>query len=430
MAEPGKETIAPPPPPREAETMDGGVAAAAAAADLVPCTSEPAALAVVEPDGETTTPTPPPQETEPTDGVASALGPALPTAEPARRAPPQEEPDAAAVGQPQQLTTEEGRQPPTPTKKAEEVAALPPPSETPSSQESVAAAVEAEKQLLPATPAPAPAPTQQQPQKRLEGGAAEQASSVHDEEKDAEPARVQEGRRRWRHLQAAVRLVFLRCRRAPRGDQSTPPQSPLPENKGGETKPPAPAGKPPMSRLEEKKPTLAHEGDTKASAPDGKQPASGQEQVATSPPQAEPSPPLSAPPQQPPPQEQEVGAPEQASSVQEEEKDAAPARAQEGREEPASRRWRWLRAVVNLLFLRPKLKYKEGEAKPSAPGRKQAVSSGLEDKKTAPADKLQRKGSPGGVPTEHQPQGKKADEGEMKPSAPDGKEPASGTKEQ
>ncbi|RLM77930.1 uncharacterized protein C2845_PM12G16440 [Panicum miliaceum] len=415
MAEPGGETIAPPPPPR---------------------TSEPPPLAVVEPGEETTTPPPPPQETEPTGGVASALGPAPPTAEPARRAPPQEKPNAAAVGQPQQATKEEDRQPPRPTK-AEEVAALPPPSETPS-QERAAAAVEAEKQL-PATPAPAP--TQQQPQKRLEGGAAEEASSVHDEENDAEPARVQEGRRRWRHLQAAVCLVFLCCRRAPRGDQSTP-QSPLPENRGGETKSPALAGRPPMSRLEEKKPTLAHEGDTKPSSPDGKQPASGQEQVATSPPPAEASSldlaaaaadagkTLAAPLQQQPPQEQEVGAPEQAASIQEE-KDAAPARAQEGQEEPARRRWRWLRAVVNLLFLRPKPKDKEGEATPSAPGRKQAVSSGLEDKKTTPAEKLQRKDdSPGGVPTDHQPQRKKADEGEMKPSAPDGKEPASGKKEQ
>ncbi|KAG2658967.1 uncharacterized protein LOC120704178 isoform X2 [Panicum virgatum] len=404
MAEPGKETIAPP---------------------LSPLTSGPAPPVVMEPGGETqtTTPPPPPQEAEPIDGgVASAFDAGLPTAEPARQALPQEKPDAdaAAAGQPQQLTTEEGRQPPpTPTDKAEEVVAtLPPPSETPSQETAAAAAVEAEKQL-PATPAPAP-PQQQRP----EGGAAEEASSVRQEEKDAappvkkqegeeklgeeakraEPARVvREGRRRWRHLQAAVRLVFLRCsRRAPRGEQSAPPQSPLLGNKGGDTKPPAPAGELPMSRLEEKKPALADEGDMKPPAPvDGKQPASGQEgQVTSSPPPAEASSlemaapaaeagkPLAARPQQQPPQEQEGGgAPEQASSVQEEEKDAAPAaRVQEAREEPARRRWRWLRAAVNLLFLRPQRKDTDGEAKPPAPSGKHAVS-GLEDKKqTTPAE--------------------------------------------
>ncbi|KAG2651493.1 atherin-like [Panicum virgatum] len=241
MAEPVKETIAPPPPPREAETMDGGPAAAAAAetADLVPRTSEPAALAVVAPGEETTTttPPPPPQEAEPTDGVASALDPALPTAEPARRAPPQEKPDAAA-GQPQ---------PPTPTK-AEEVAALPPPSERPS-QERVAAAVEAEKQVKqqPATPVPAP-PQQQQPPQEQEGGAPEQASSVQEEEKNAAPARAQEGqeelaRRRWRWLRAAVNLLFLRPKRKDKDSAAA--------------KPPAPGGKPAVSGLEDKKTTPA-----------------------------------------------------------------------------------------------------------------------------------------------------------------------------
>ncbi|OEL26568.1 hypothetical protein BAE44_0012413 [Dichanthelium oligosanthes] len=136
-----------------------------------------------------------------------------------------------------------------------------------------------------------------------------------------------------------------------------------------------------------------------------------------------------APPLQQPPQQQEGGAAEDASSVHEEEKDATLVRAQEGEKKPARRRWRCLRAAVRLLFLCPKPKDKEGEAKPSAPGGEPPVS-GLEDKKTTPAKKIQRKDSAGGVPTEPQPQEKKWDKGEMKPSAPNGKETASGEKEQ
>ncbi|RCV06756.1 hypothetical protein SETIT_1G189000v2 [Setaria italica] len=460
-AEPGKETVAPAPPPREPKTVDGRPAEAEIADLVAPLTSEPAEAphAVVEPGEETTTPPPPPppRETEPTDGVAPALDPALPTAESARRAPPQEKPDAAAAGPPEQTTTEAGGLPPTPTK-AEEVAALPPPAEKPSLGRVVTAAVEAEKQL-PVAAAPAPPQQQSPPQQQQESGTAKEASSVHAEKKDAAPVAAhegeekkpgeklaalapmaQDGRRGWRHLQAAVRLIFLRCKRAPRGDQSTP-QSPMPEDKGGETKPPA-------SVQEEKKPTLADEGETKPPAPGGEQQASGQEQVATSPPPpppptetssleraataAEAEKPLAAPPPQQPPQKEEGGAPGQASSVQEEEeKGAAPAKAPEGEEKPARRRWRRFKAAVLLLFLRPNSSPrhgdqlsmdKEDEVQPPAPAGKQPAS-GLEDRKTIQAEKPQRKDSAVGVPAEPH-------KGEMKPSAPDGEVPASGQKEQ
>jgi hypothetical protein len=323
---------------------------------------------------------------------------------------------------------------------------LPPPAETPSLRRVATAEVEAEKQLPAAAAAPAPPhqqlppPTQQQLQQ--ESDAAKEASSVHEEKKDAAPVTAvqegekkkpeeklaapappmaQDGRTRWRHLQAAVRLIFLRCKRTPRGDQSTP-QSPIPGDKGSETKPPA-------SAQEEKKPTLADEGETKPPAPE-------QGRVATSPPTppaetsslerpataAEAEKPLAAPPPpQQPPHKEEGGAPGQASSVQEEEdKGAAPAKAEEGEEKTARRRWRCLQAAVRLLFLRPNSSPrrgdqlsmdKEDEVNPPAPAGKQP---GLEDKKTIQAEKPD---SAGGVPAEpHQ--------GEMKPSAPDGEVPA------
>jgi hypothetical protein len=134
----------------------------------------------------------------------------------------------------------------------EQVATLPPPAET-SSQETMATAAEAEAEAEKQVTAPAP----QQPPRKQEGGAPEQAPSVQ-EEKDAAPAaaRPQEGeekpaRRRWRWLQAAVGLLFLR----PRGRETKPPtpgEMPLPvdsagkpavEKGEGEMKPPAQDGK-------------------------------------------------------------------------------------------------------------------------------------------------------------------------------------------
>ncbi|CAL5057816.1 unnamed protein product [Urochloa decumbens] len=389
MAEPGNATV--PLPPRETEAMDDRSSLTAAPDGTAPATIEPPALqgslaAVVEP-GERT---------------------ATPPDEPARRAAPQEEPDAAAaVGDPLQTPAEAGGEPLT-ADEAAEVAPLPPPPSQEIVPAPAAAPVESESQLVAAA-----APSLQPPPPPQE------ASSVHKEEKDAAPegegkpeeklaaaapapegeekaeeklaaagsapegegkpeeklavaapapAMARDGRRRWRQLQAAVRLMFLPCKRAARGGQSTPPPE---DDKRSEAKPPA-------SGEEEKKPTPtptpAVEGGSKPSAPDGKQPTSRPEEKATSPPPAEATAAettekAAAAPPPPPAQKQEGGAaPERASSAQEEEKDAA------------RRRWRWLRAAVNLIFLRPKPKgtEDEGQAKPSAP------ESGNEETKPAP----------------------------------------------
>ncbi|XP_062223138.1 uncharacterized protein LOC133922010 isoform X2 [Phragmites australis] len=232
MAEPGKEAAIPPPPLQATETVDGP---AAITPDPVQRTSEPA-------------PQEPAAMAEPGGGPAASPDHALHVSESARRLPPQEQSDAAApAGQPQQ-TTEGASQPPTPTK-AEQVATLTRPPETPS-QESSAPAAEAEKQL----PAPAPPPQQQKQQQQQEGGVAEEAFSVHEEQKDAAPAQEGEkrpARRWWRRLRCAVLLAFLRPKSAPpRGDQSAPP----PEDKGGGTKPSASDSKRPASGQEKKKP--------------------------------------------------------------------------------------------------------------------------------------------------------------------------------
>ncbi|CAL4887426.1 unnamed protein product [Urochloa decumbens] len=414
MAEPGNGAV--PLPPRETQAMDDDRPSLTAVADgTAPATIEPplqgSLAAVVEPGEGTATPPPPPptQVPEPAAAVASAVDPAPPTDEPARRAAPQEEPDAAAAA-PLQTPVEAGGQPLT-ANEAAEVAALPPPLSQEIVPAPAAAPAESENQLAAAAAPPLQPPPPQE------------ASSVHKEEKDAAPegegkpeeklaavapapggegkpeeklavaapapAMARDGRRRWRQLQAAVRLLFLPCERAARGGQSTPPPE---DDKRSEAKPPA-------SGEEEKKatPTPAVEGGTKPSAPDGKQTASGQEhEVATSPPPAHATAsetsdkPATAPP--PPAQKQEGGgAPEHASSVQLEKKDAAA----EGEGKLARRRWRWLRAAVNLIFLRPKPKgtEDEGEAKPSAP------ESGNEETKPAPTPAPQgEKIRTGGVP--------------------------------
>jgi len=142
----------------------------------------------------------------------------------------------------------------------EQVATLPPPAET-SSQETTATAAEAEAEKQLAAPAP------QQPPRKQEGGAPEQAPSVQ-EEKDAAPAaaaaRPQEGeekpaRRRWRWLQAAVSLLFLRPT-------------------GGETKQPTPGGMPLPVDSAGKAAVEKGEAEMKPSAQDGKKLASGQEE--------------------------------------------------------------------------------------------------------------------------------------------------------
>ncbi|XP_066318604.1 uncharacterized protein [Miscanthus floridulus] len=393
MAEPNKETAATPPPlPQE----------------TVP--HAPAAMA--EPRLEADTQISASQDTETTGGGAATLDSAQPKAEPAHQPPPpQETVDMAAVGAPEQTTTEADAQPPVATM-SQKIAALPPPAETPA-QESAAAAA----------PTPPPPPPQKQ-----EGGDPKLASSVHEEDKGASKARVEEGeekpaRRRWRCLRAAVCLLFLRP-------------------KSGETKPATPPGdKEAVSGLEEKKPMPGEmppppqkdsgsavrvpskpeagkgEGETKPAALDGKRPEPGQEQVATLPPPAETSSQettataaeagaekqLAAPAPQQPPRKQEGGAPEQAPSVQEE-MDAAPAaaRPQEGEEKPARRRWRCLQAAVGLLFLRPKGE----ETKPPTPG-----------EMPLPVDSAGKAAVEKG-------------EGEMKPSAQDGKKPVSGQEEQ
>ncbi|CAN6244631.1 unnamed protein product [Urochloa humidicola] len=297
MAEPGKETLPAPPPPQQGPA------------------------AVVEPvEGiSTPPPPPPPQEAEPTAGVASALDPASPTAELARRAAPQEEPDdAAAPLTPQEASSVQGAE-----------------GEEKPEEGKVAAAGR-------------PQEGEEKPEEKLAA---------------PPPAVAPDGRRRWRHLQAAVRLIFLPCERAARRGQSTP----LPEDKRSETKPP--------------ESTPAVEGGTKPSAP---------EEAATSPPSGEAT--ATQMTEKPPPEQKQEGGgapePEHASSVQEEEKDAA----LEGDGKLARRRWRWLHAAVNLIFLRPKPKDMEdkGEAKPSAP------ASGKIEQKPEPAP--QREESTGGVP--------------------------------
>ncbi|CAO2046115.1 unnamed protein product [Urochloa humidicola] len=384
MAEPGKETLPSPPPP------------------------QPEPAAVVEPVEGISTPPPPPQEAEPTAGVASALDPEPPTAELARQAAPQEEPDDAAAaeagGQPLAATEPMPPSEEPPLVESEEassadeeedaapegVGALPPPPSDMPTQETVAAAaadhpVEAENELTAAAALPPPLPPQEASsvhgaegeEKPEEGKVAAAGRAQEGEEKPEEklaappPAMAPDGRRRWRQLQAAVRLMFLHCKRAPCGGDQSTPQSPRSEHKEGESKPPA-------SGQDGKKPTPADEGEMKPSAPDGKQPAP--EEAATSPPPDEAT--AAETTEKPPP--------EHASSVQEGEKDTAA----EGDGKLARRRWRWLRAAVNLIFLRPKPKDKEdeGEAKPSAP------ALGKIEQKPAPAPTLQGEEITGGVP--------------------------------
>ncbi|KAF8693382.1 hypothetical protein HU200_038772 [Digitaria exilis] len=398
MADHGKETITPPPPSPspETETMDGAQSATETTDYASEFTSEAATETTVSATPPPPPPPPPPpREVDPTDDdVASELDDSTLSTEdesdvPDLPAPPQEKPEAtAAAGQPQQTATEATttQPPPLPTKAEEEpVVTTPPSSETPPPpppppQGMVAEKVDAAEKQLPETPpAPPLQPPPAQQQQQQEGGPTEEASSVHEEEKNktpvmaqeqgeetklegekkkkqqaAGPSGVHEARRRWRQLQAAVRLIFCKKR-----DRSTPqphPESPLPEGEGeGQTK--------------------LHEGDMKPAAPAGNQPASGEEQTAPVPPppetpssqetpattaDAEKPLPTAPPTQQQPPQKQEgIRHPEQASTVQEEEKDAAAA--QEGGEK-AARRWRWLRAAVRLLFLRPKHKEVSGVA--------------------------------------------------------------------
>ncbi|CAO2039163.1 unnamed protein product [Urochloa humidicola] len=373
MAEPGKETLPSPPPP------------------------QPEPAAVVEPVEGISTPPPPPQEAEPTAGVASALDLEPPTAELARRAEPQEEPDdtaaAEAGGQPLAATEVEevAALPPPPSEEPppieseeassadeeedaepEGVGALPPPPSDMPTQETVAAAaadhpVEAENELTAAASPPQEASSVYEAEgeeKPEEGKVAAAGRAQEGEEKPEEklaappPAMAPDGRRRWRQLQAAVRLMFLHCKRAPCGGDQSTPQSPRSEHKEGESKPPA-------SGQDGKKPTPADEGEMKPSAP---------EEAATSPPPGEAT--AAETTEKPPP--------EHASSVQEGEKDHTAA---EGDGKLARRRWRWLRAAVNLIFLRPKPKDKEdeGEAKPSAPAlgkmlQGEKITGGVPDK--------------------------------------------------
>ncbi|KXG30367.1 hypothetical protein SORBI_3004G172400 [Sorghum bicolor] len=393
MAEPGKETAATPPPLPQ-ETVPHALAGAA----------------VAEPNLKFDTPFSASQDTETAGGGAATLDSALPKAESAHRPPPppQETVAMAAVGAPEQTTTEADAQQPVATM-PQKAAALPPPAETPA-QESAA----------PAAPTPPP--------QKQESGVPERASSVHEEEKDVEKAREEKGeekpaRRRWRCLRAAVCLLFLRP-------------------KSEETKPATPPGdKQPALGLEEKKPTPGEmapppqkdggsavrvpskpeagkrEGETKPAALDGKRPEPGQEQGATLPPPAKTSSEQTtataaeaggaekqraAPAPQQPPRKQEGGAPEQAPSVQ------------EGEENPARRRWRWLQAAVGLLFLRP--------TGGGAGETKQPVSK-MEDKKPTPGE------MPLPVDSAGKPAVKKGDS-DMTPPAQDGKKPASGQQQQ
>jgi hypothetical protein len=230
-------------------------------------------------------------------------------------------------------------------------------------------------QEVAALPPPAETPVQESaaqptlPPQKQESPVPELASSVHEEEKDASKARGDEG---------------------------------------------------------EEKPTAARRPQLKETVNLGAVEQTTTQEVAALPSPAETPAQESAAKATPPPEKQEGGAPELASSVHEEEKDASKASGDEGLEKPASRRWRWLRAVVGLLFLRPK----SGETKmPTPPSDKQPVS-GLEDTKPTTGEMPpphKDSGSPVLVPSK--PEVGKT-EGEMKTAAVDVKKPVSGQEEQ
>ncbi|AQK52947.1 Leucine-rich repeat (LRR) family protein [Zea mays] len=230
-------------------------------------------------------------------------------------------------------------------------------------------------QEVAALPSPAETPVQESaaqptlPPQKQESPVPELASSVHEEEKDASKARGDEG---------------------------------------------------------EEKPTAARRPQLKETVNLGAVEQTTTQEVAALPSPAETPAQESAAKATPPPEKQEGGAPELASSVHEEEKDASKASGDEGLEKPASRRWRWLRAVVGLLFLRPK----SGETKmPTPPSDKQPVS-GLEDTKPTTGEMPpphKDSGSPVLVPSK--PEVGKT-EGEMKTAAVDVKKPVSGQEEQ